>query len=171
MHTLRLLLFMLCMCSTAWAKPKLEAVSKVDLERYMGTWYVIASFPEDEQKNCYGMQAIYTLDDEDEFDLVDKCWIGGFDGELKTLEGSVDREGDGKDGRFESTFYVFFDYDYWVIDLDPGYQWTVVSEPTRKHLWIMARTPKMDPKVYVGIIERLKANHFAVGKLELMPQR
>ena len=56
--------------------------------------------------------------------------------------------------------------DYWVIALDPGYQWAVVGEPDRKYLWILSRSPSMD----TGLFEQLKARAEAMG-YDLAPLR
>jgi apolipoprotein D and lipocalin family protein len=49
--------------------------------------------------------------------------------------------------------------DYWVIALDPGYQWAVVGEPDRDYLWILSREPSMDRAQF----EQLKARAEAMG--------
>ena len=41
-------------------------------------------------------------------------------------------------------FFWPFKGDYWIIDLDPDYQWAVVGVPSRKYLWILSRTPTLD---------------------------
>ena len=56
--------------------------------------------------------------------------------------------------------------DYWVIDLDPGYQWVAVSEPRLEYLWVLSRTPKMDPVAYKDLLARLAQKGFDLQKLE-----
>ena len=60
--------------------------------------------------------------------------------------------------------------DYWVIDLDDNYQWAAVSEPGREYLWILSRTPRMDPQTYANLLVRLTGLGLDVQKLELTPQ-
>jgi apolipoprotein D and lipocalin family protein len=60
--------------------------------------------------------------------------------------------------------------DYWVIDLDPAYQLAAVSEPEREYLWILSRTPQVDPARYAALLARLTAQGLDVGKLERTPQ-
>ena len=55
--------------------------------------------------------------------------------------------------------------DYWVIDLDPDYQYAVVSEPSRKFLWILSRTPAMEPLKYEALLAKIKAAGFDTAKL------
>jgi apolipoprotein D and lipocalin family protein len=56
--------------------------------------------------------------------------------------------------------------DYWVIDLDPAYRLVAVSEPKREYLWILSRSPAVDPVAYQALLGRLQAKGFDVSKLE-----
>lgn len=60
--------------------------------------------------------------------------------------------------------------DYWVIDLDDNYELAAVSEPSRDYLWILSRTPKVDPKSYESLLRRLAGKGFDVQKLEVTRQ-
>jgi apolipoprotein D and lipocalin family protein len=64
-----------------------------------------------------------------------------------------------KESRGSWKFASFVWGDYWVIDLDPGYQWAVVGEPRRKYLWILSRTPDMEREVF----ERIKRRAAEMG--------
>jgi apolipoprotein D and lipocalin family protein len=60
--------------------------------------------------------------------------------------------------------------DYWVIDLDADYQLAAVSDAKREYLWVLSRTPQVSAKAYANLLERLKAQHFDVQKLERSAQ-
>jgi len=60
--------------------------------------------------------------------------------------------------------------DYWVIDLDAQYQVAAVSDPKRDYLWVLSRTPQMDPKLYDELLTRLQQQQFDVRKLEKTSQ-
>jgi apolipoprotein D and lipocalin family protein len=60
--------------------------------------------------------------------------------------------------------------DYWVIDLDADYQLAAVSDRKREYLWVLSRTPQVNAKAYDTLLERLKAQHFDVQKLERTAQ-
>ena len=60
--------------------------------------------------------------------------------------------------------------DYWVIDLDAQYQVAAVSDPKRDYLWVLSRTPQMDPKLYDELLARLQQQQFDVRKLEKTSQ-
>jgi apolipoprotein D and lipocalin family protein len=56
---------------------------------------------------------------------------------------------------------------YWVIDLDQNYQYSVVSEPTKEYLWILARQAKLPQDVLNRILGNLKALGFDLSKLKI----
>ena len=60
--------------------------------------------------------------------------------------------------------------DYWVVVLEDNYQWVAVSEPGRQFLWILSRTPRMEPKAYADLLLRLAALGLDVQKLEVTAQ-
>lgn len=67
--------------------PPLETVAHVDLARYVGTWYEIASFPQSFQRGCTATTAAYTLRADGEIDVLNRCRQGSVDGREKTALG------------------------------------------------------------------------------------
>jgi apolipoprotein D and lipocalin family protein len=55
---------------------------------------------------------------------------------------------------------------YWIIDLDPQYQWVVISEPNREYLWILSRTPELPAATYQGLLDKLAANGFDLQRIQ-----
>jgi apolipoprotein D and lipocalin family protein len=66
-----------------------------------------------------------------------------------------------------SKFWFFWPFkgNYWIIDLDDNYQWVVVGEPSRNYLWILSRTPAMDPDLYRQITQKLPQKGYDSEKL------
>jgi apolipoprotein D and lipocalin family protein len=146
-------------------KPPLETVASVDLERYLGKWYEIASYPAWFQKDCTAATAEYSLLDDGRIQVVNRCRKGGPDGPPKEAEGKaevVDRETNAK---LKVWFFWPFKGNYWIIDLDENYRWVVVGEPSRKYLWILSRTPTMDENIYRDITARLPQKGYDPEKL------
>ena len=149
----------------AESKPPLRTVTHVDLARYTGTWYEIASYPQKFQKGCTATTAVYTLREDGKIEVVNRCNRDSLDGRETIARGKakvVDRESNAK---LKVSFFWPFWGDYWIIDLDPEYRWAVVGNPSRKYLWILSRTRSMDPQVYAQILERITAQGYDVGKL------
>jgi apolipoprotein D and lipocalin family protein len=144
--------------------PALTTVSSVDLNRYAGTWYEIARYPTSFQKKCVGdVRATYTLRSDGKIGVLNQCLQAN--GKIETAKGRariVDRTTNAK---LKVTFFWPFYGDYWILLLDPEYKYAVVGEPKRKYLWILSRSPEMDPAVYAGILERLKHMDYDPSKL------
>jgi len=68
--------------------------------------------------------------------------------------------------KLKVTFFWPFFGDYWIIDVGLNYEYAVVGEPSRKYLWILSRTAKMDDRIYAEITSRLAAKGYDAGKLE-----
>ena len=68
---------------------ELEVVSFVEINRYLGTWHEIARYPHSFQENCYASQANYTMRQDGHIRVINRCWIGGFNGELNEAEGKA----------------------------------------------------------------------------------
>ena len=150
--------------------PPLEAVPQVDLERYLGTWYEIASYPQFFQEGCTGTTATYTLRSDGEIDVLNKCRKGSLDGPVDVAEGRariVDRETNAK---LEVSFFGPFWGDYWIIDLGPNYEYAVVGHPSRDYLWILSRTPTLAENTYDKILSRLEDKGYPLEPLQKTQQ-
>jgi apolipoprotein D and lipocalin family protein len=146
--------------------PELRTVPHVELARYLGTWYDIASFPQRFQAGCTGTTATYTLRSDGEVDVLNRCRKGSLSGTEETAQGRarvVDRSTNAK---LEVSFFRPFWGDYWIIDLGPDYEYAVVGHPGRDYLWILSRTPTMDTAMYDAILARLRAQGYEVERLE-----
>ena len=159
-----------CAAGRKQVKPPLQVVPHVDLVRYLGTWYEIARFPFRLQEGCVATQATYTSQEHGKIGVLNQCRKHRLDGELSTAKGRawvVDQE---TNARLKVRFFWPFSGDYWIIDLGKNYDYAVVSQPSRKYLWILSRTPQMEETLYVQILERLRQQHFDVSRLIKTPQ-
>ena len=154
----------------AHAAEPLEVVDQVDLDRYLGTWYEIASYPAWFAKNCAGVTADYSWRDDGKIQVVNRCFKDTLDGKLKEAKGRAKVADPSTLAKLKVSFFGPFWGDYWVIDLDPDYRWAVVGEPKRKYLWILSRTPQLDKKTLDGILSRLPAQGYDVDRLQWTPQ-
>ena len=138
-------------------------VDTVDLNRYVGTWYEIASIPVWFQKACdSGSTAEYSLTENGEITVVNRCCTR--EGNLKEAKGRawiVDKSCPAKlkVGFFSVLGFFPFKGDYWIIELDPDYRWALIGEPGRTYAWILAREPSLD----AATLERLLARAAALG--------
>ena len=156
-------------CSRSMAAdilPPLKTVPRVDLQRYMGEWYEIASFPQRFQKGCVASKATYTLRDDGKVSVLNECRDKTLDGKLRQSKGIAWVVDNGGNARLKVRFFWPFSGDYWIIDLGSNYEYAVVGHPKRNYLWILSRVPQMDASTYDGILERLKVQNYDLGRLE-----
>lgn len=155
--------------SAEFSRP--QTVAYVDLNRYAGTWYEIARFPFKQQESCHNTTATYELNSDDTIKVTNRCRKGGFDKPLSAAFAKarvVDPVGHAK---LKVKFFVLAPWaDYWIIRLGSGYEYAVVSQPDRKYLWILSRTPVMEPKLYEDLVKDLAADGFDADRLEKTPQ-
>jgi len=144
--------------------------------RYLATWFEIAKFPNGFQKKSTGAtRAQYSLKPDGRVQVINRCRLDN--GAMNEAIGEARQVGPATSPRLQVrfapawlSFLPFVWGDYWVIDLDEAYQLVAVSEPSQEYLWILARTPQVDPTAYNALLTRLAQKGFDVSKLELTRQ-
>jgi apolipoprotein D and lipocalin family protein len=158
-------------CSTANPPSTAENVT---LTRYAGKWYEIAKYPVIFQRGLVAVTADYTLRDDGKVTVFNRGLKNSFDGKESTISGvaaPADITSNAKlKVRFDPFPVCLFRADYWILEVGADYEYAVVSNPSRKYLWILSRTPHMDQTVYNGIVARLGQQGFDTARLELTPQ-
>lgn len=167
------LLSMLCL-SIAPMRPaaaaEVTSVAALDITRYAGEWHEIARLPMFFQRKCVGeITAQYTLREDGLVGVNNRC--RNEDGEFDAVEGVARRDPD-HPGRLEVRFapdwlsWLPLTWaDYWVIALDPDYQWAMVGEPGREYLWILSRTPDMPRAQFDAIRAQAEAMGYDLAPL------
>ena len=176
--TVALTLSLLGIAATASAvvEAPVRTIASLDVPRYMGTWYEIAKFPNFFQRKCVAdTTANYSVGADGRVQVLNRCreQDGSFlqaTAAARQLGGPTSPQ---LEVRFAPKWLSFVPgvwADYWVIDLDAGYQLAAVSGPTRKYLWVLSRTPKVDPAAYDALLARLRAQGYDTQALIPTPQ-
>jgi apolipoprotein D and lipocalin family protein len=142
------------------AEKPLRTVPYVDLQRYLGTWYEIATIPASFQKNCVAVTATYTLRPDGKIGVLNSCRKFTLDGKEKSVKGKAWVVDQKTNARLKVQFFWPFRGDYWIIELDPDYQYAVVGHPGRGYLWILCRRPQMDESLYTQLLEKITAQGY-----------
>lgn len=153
-----------------------QTIERLDVGRYLGTWYEIAKYPNRFQRQCVAdTQALYRQRDDGQLDVVNRC--RQVNGEMAEAVGRARQNGPADapklEVRFAPAWLAWLPMvwgNYWVIDLDPGYQLAAVSEPKREYLWILSRTPAVDAVAYEALLGRLRVKGFDTTRLERTAQ-
>lgn len=158
----KLILSALLLCSSSlMIAGEVESVAHVDINRYMGKWYEIASYPQWFSKDMRHISATYTLKDG-----YVEVYNSGFQrGKIKDIKGKAFAVKGSGNSQLKVTFFWPFYGKYWIIALAEDYSWAVVSEPKRSTLWILSRSQRMDEALYLSIVDKLRQNGFDTSKL------
>lgn len=165
-----LTIIIIAMPTAALKSQTLQTVAHVDVEKYSGKWYEIASYPQRFQKGCHCTTAEYTLSDKGYLIVENRCNRGSVDGKLSYIRGKAFVEKNSGNAKLKVQFFWPLRAKYWIIDLADDYSYAVVSHPSKKYLWILSRKPKMDAAVYQQIISRLKEKGFDMEQLRVTVQ-
>jgi apolipoprotein D and lipocalin family protein len=147
-----------------------STVPSLDLHRYMGRWYEVARLPNRFQNHCVGDVIVdYSLRPDGKMALANQCRQADGKTDVSHAVGHLARPG-GPPSQLKVVFFWPLQADYWVIDLDPDYRWAVVADPDRTKLWVLSRTPSIDPPTYQDILKRAGAQGYDVRKIEVTKQ-
>lgn len=155
----------------------LQPIASLDVNRYMGTWYEIAKYPNWFQRKCArNTQANYQVLGPAKVQVLNRCVTA--DGQTIEALGLARQIGAADSPKLEVRFapewlsFVPLVWgDYWVIDIDEAYQLVAVSEPKRQYLWVLSRTQEVRPAALEALFARLKTRGFDLNKLETTAQQ
>jgi len=148
----------------------LKTVDYVDLECFMGDWYVIAIIPNFIEKDAVNGIESYTLLDNNKVQIDYIFRKKHADGKVKHLKPKAWIYNTKTNSEWRVQFIWPLKVPYLIIDLAEDYSYTVIGEPSRKFVWIMARKPSIDDEIYNNIIQKLSQVGYNVSKIQKMPQ-
>jgi apolipoprotein D and lipocalin family protein len=151
------------------AEPPLDVAPSVDLSRFQGKWYEIASLPRVAQTDCFGTTAFYTQAADGSFQFVNQCNVASTSGPLKTVTMTATVPDKSVPSKL-ALDVGGLPGDYWILEVGQNYEYAVVGHPSRLYLWILSRTPRLDPATAKGVIDRAQSSHFDTSKLQFTPQ-
>ena len=158
-------------CSTMPATEEIRTENYVDLERFMGDWYVIASVPTFIEKEAYNAVETYALNDDGTIDTTFSFRKGGFDGKEK----SYNPKGFVRDTTSNAIWGMRFIWpikaDYRIVYVNDDYSQTIIGRNKRDYVWIMARTPSISNEDFFERVELIREQGYDTSKLKLVPQQ
>ncbi len=142
----------------------LRTAPSVSQERFAGRWFEIAHLPYHAEKNHVGSRKTFTLEEKDRYKVEYEAAVGSLDGKSVKKEG-VARILDDNNTHMRLKLFGPLEVDYVILEKGDDYDHVVLGSPNKKHLWIMSRTPTMEPKQYEGIVKRMKKQGYDVDSL------
>lgn len=151
--------------------PAMKTVDAVDLDRFMGDWYVIASIPTVFEKDIYNAIERYDRIGANKIQTTFSFYKGGFDGEKDTMRPVGYVMDDGSNALWGMQFIWPFKADYRIVYLDDDYSLTVIGRQKRDYVWVMARKPQLDSETYAQIVRFIESLGYDTTELKPVPQQ
>jgi apolipoprotein D and lipocalin family protein len=150
----------------------LQTVDHVDLDKYLGRWYDIASYPARFQKGCRCTTADYEQVPQKKYIRVTNRCIRFRNGKskLSMVQGKAFIVAGSNNAKLKVQFFWPFKGDYYIIGLADDYSWAVVGHPKRKYLWILSRESFMPTDTYNHILTLIKSKGYDLKILQKTPQ-
>ena len=151
--------------------PPIETASEVDLDRFMGSWYVIASIPTSLEKNAFNAVESYQLEDDGTIATTFTFLDGGFDGKQKTYRPRGFVLDDPSNAIWGMRFIWPIKADYRIVHVDADYTETVIGRAKRDYVWIMTRQPAIPDQRYTELVEIVEKQGYDAALIRKVPQR
>jgi apolipoprotein D and lipocalin family protein len=148
----------------------IKPVDSFEATRYLGTWYEIARLDHSFERGLTKVTATYSLRAGGGLKVVNRGWSAR-DQAWKTATGKAFFVQDPQKGYLKVSFFGPFYGSYVIFDLDrEGYQYALIAGPNKSDLWVLSRTPTMNPVKQRELIAEAKALGFNTEKLVLVEQ-
>jgi apolipoprotein D and lipocalin family protein len=161
-------MFILVSCQSSKNPP--PTVSYVDLESFMGTWYVIGYTPILVDKKAYNATEHYNLESDGRIQTTYQFRKGSFDGPLKTFRPTGFVYNKETNAEWRMQFIWPFKADYLILHYDEAKGETIIGHPNRKYAWIMLREPECKEATYERLLNKLIELGYDPELIKRLPQ-
>lgn len=143
-----------------------EPAKPVDLQRYLGLWYEYARYENGFERGCEGVTAEYALRDDGLVSVRNTCHEGAPDAAPRTSTGRARVVPDSQGAKLEVSFFgPFFFGNYWILDHDDDYTWSIVGEPSGRYLWLLTREARPSAALGTSLMARARALGYDIDQL------
>jgi apolipoprotein D and lipocalin family protein len=151
--------------------PPISTEAKVDVERFMGDWYVIANIPTSLERGAHNAVESYQLDADGSIATTFTFRDEAFDGKVKRYCPRGFVRDDPSNALWHMQFIWPIKADYRIVHVSPDYQRTIIGRQKRDNVWIMARTPQISAAEFQELSDRVAREGYDISKLERVPQQ
>jgi apolipoprotein D and lipocalin family protein len=152
-------------------RPPIQTVTHVDLQRFMGDWYVIANIPTFVEKDAYNAVESYRLDADGTIATTFTFRQGSYNGAPKHYRPRGFVLDTQTNAVWGMQFVWPFKGDFRIVYLNSDYTQTVIGREKRDYVWIMARQPAIPESDYQRIVELLAREGYETAQIRNVPQR
>jgi apolipoprotein D and lipocalin family protein len=149
----------------------MPTVDYVDIDRFMGDWYVVANIPTFLEKGAHNAVESYRLDPDGSIATTFTFREGGFDGELKQYNPRGFIRDTATNALWGMQFIWPIKADYRIVYLDKAYTKTVIGREARDYVWVMARKPELSDEEYEDIVQFVASIGYDISKMNRVPHQ
>ena len=165
------LIALICMLSACSSRPSLPTARSVDLQRFMGDWYVIASIPTSMERGAHNAVESYRLDQDGSIATTFTYRDGSFDGPEKVMHPRGYVRDTASNAVWGMQFIWPIRAEYLIAHVDADYRETIIARSRRDYVWIMARSPTLPDDDYARLARMVADLGYDSSKLLKVPQR
>lgn len=148
-------------------EPFHEIVKYVDMDKFVGDWYVISLIPTSFEKNASNGIENYSINEKGVI-KVKYTYVKGGKDKIMYQKGWIYNKETNSDWRVRPLWPLKLPY--YIMELDDNYSYTVIGTNNYKYLWIMSRTPVLEKEILDTLVNRMVKRGFDKDKIIKMPQ-
>lgn len=165
MNKIILILSSLILSGCLGMPKNVQPVTGFELDRYLGKWYEIARLDHSFERGLSKVTAEYTLKSDGGVSVINRGFSES-NNEWKEAEGKAYFVNENTSAYLKVSFFGPFYGSYIVFDLDQqNYQYAFVSGPDTDYLWLLSRTPNVNPKIMTNFIDKASKLGFNTDNL------
>ena len=169
-HRLLIIAAAWILISGCQSMPPIQTVQQVDIQRFMGDWYVIANIPTFMEKEAYNAIESYRIDDDGTIATTFTYNKGSFEGPLKKYTPRGFITDTASNAVWGMRFIWPFKAEYRIIYLNEDYSQTIIGRTKRDYVWLMARTPGISEQDYQQALDFMASQGYDISRVQRVPQ-
>lgn len=147
----------------------IEPVKNFQSNRYLGQWYEIARLDHSFERGLEKVTAAYSMREDGGIKVINR----GYDTssqKWQEAEGKAYFVGGKTEGHLKVSFFGPFYGSYIIFDLGNDYEYSLITSNNRSYLWLLSRTPVIDDKLKVDLINKMAKLGFNTNELIFVKQ-
>ncbi|WP_321845003.1 lipocalin family protein [Paraburkholderia bannensis] len=132
-----------------------QPAKPVELARYMGRWYEQFRYEASFERNMDEVTADYSLNADGTVKVINSGRRTSDANGFKQSVGNA-KVADPTNAKLKVSFFGPFYGDYWILDHDDDYSWSIVGEPSGRYLWVLTRDAYPPGEILNNLQARVK---------------
>jgi len=145
-------------------------VERIDLERYMGDWYVQGHIPTFPEKGAVNSIESYRLMDDGSIAVQNTFRFEDPDKKPRKLTARARIKDTATNAEWRIRFFWPIRFPFLVEYLDQDYTKTIIGLPGKQFVWIMSRERVIEESDYNRMVEMVRSDGYDISKLRRVPQ-